>query len=197
MTCFVGVLTKEHPKRPTRSGAHAVFGDPWACKVGPGALSAAMKGIAMIFAERYHDISCGHRVHNHESKCAHLHGHNYRVTFACRAPALDSLGRVIDFSVIKEKLCMWLEDNWDHKFLAWVDDPFMAALASCIHIHYDAAAMVDGSIVWVPFNPTAENMAQYLVDVVGPAQLEGTGVMLISCRVEETRKCSATFILEE
>ena len=29
-------------------------------------------------AERYHDISCGHRVVGHESKCAFLHGHNYR-----------------------------------------------------------------------------------------------------------------------
>lgn len=28
----------------------------------------------------YHDISCGHRVYGHESKCAHLHGHNYRIT---------------------------------------------------------------------------------------------------------------------
>jgi 6-pyruvoyltetrahydropterin/6-carboxytetrahydropterin synthase len=43
---------------------------------------------------RYHDISCGHRVHGHEGKCRHLHGHNYRVHFTCIAEdgALDGVG---------------------------------------------------------------------------------------------------------
>ncbi|HET9130028.1 MAG TPA: 6-carboxytetrahydropterin synthase, partial [Terriglobia bacterium] len=74
-------------------------------------------------AKRYHDISCGHRVYGHESKCAHLHGHNYRVHFVCEAEQLDQVGRVIDFSEIKHRLCEWLEDNWDHKFLMWEQDP--------------------------------------------------------------------------
>lgn len=76
----------------------------------------------VITAERIHDISCGHRVHGHESKCALLHGHNYRVTFVCHVDTLDAVGRVIDFSDIKAKLCFWLEDHWDHKFLAWERD---------------------------------------------------------------------------
>jgi 6-pyruvoyltetrahydropterin/6-carboxytetrahydropterin synthase len=62
----------------------------------------------MITVSRYHDISAGHRVCGHESKCSHLHGHNYRITFECTADELDHLGRVIDFSLIKEKLCQWL-----------------------------------------------------------------------------------------
>ena len=36
-------------------------------------------------AERYHDISCGHRVVGHESKCRWMHGHNYRFHFKCEA----------------------------------------------------------------------------------------------------------------
>lgn len=133
-------------------------------------------------AERYHDISCGHRVYGHESKCAHLHGHNYRITFTCAAEDLDKLGRVIDFSVIKEKLCMWVEQKWDHKFLVWDMDPIKSFLLD-----------IDLTVVAVPFNPTAENMAKYLVEVVGPLVLAGTGVRLVRCRVEETRKCSATY----
>lgn len=133
-------------------------------------------------AERYHDISVGHRVHNHESKCANLHGHNYRVHFHCRAAELDSVGRVIDFSDIKSRLCMWLEDNWDHKMLIWSGDPMLPSLLE-----------IDPTVVEVPFNPTAENVAEYLVSVVGPQQLAGTGIDLVLCRVEETRKCSASF----
>ncbi len=133
-------------------------------------------------AKRYHDISCGHRVFQHESKCAHLHGHNYRVHFTCEAAQLDNIGRVIDFSDIKSRLCMWLEDQWDHKTLIWQNDPWAQVLPQ-----------IDPTIVIVPFNPTAENIAQYLVEVIGPQQLEGTGIKLVHCDVEETRKCSASF----
>lgn len=136
--------------------------------------------MSVLRAERYHDISCGHRVHGHESKCAFLHGHNYRVTFTCEAP-LDSVGRVIDFSIMKSTLCHWLEDNFDHRFLLWIEDPW-----------YKRLREVDDSVVGVSFNPTAENIAHWLLSVVGPRLLEGSGVTLVEVRVEETRKCSAT-----
>lgn len=148
-----------------------------------------------ITAERYHDISTGHRVVGHENKCRHLHGHNYRIHFVCEAAALDTVGRVIDFGVIKEKLCMWVENHWDHKFLAWENDPVMNAACDALGDAHrnDSNLMFAESIVFVPFNPTAENMAQHLVEVIGPQQLAGTGVTLVSVRIEETAKCSASF----
>ena len=139
----------------------------------------------MYEVERYHDISCGHRVHGHESKCAHLHGHNYRIFFTVQADnkQLDMIGRVLDFSVIKSRLCEWLETWWDHKMLIWVDDPMLD----------DLLDIDPEGVVPVEFNPTAENMAEHLVTVIGPKELEGTGCVLVACRIEETRKCSATF----
>lgn len=138
----------------------------------------------MITANRYHDISCGHRVVGHEGKCRHLHGHNYRIHFICAAPQLDGIGRVIDFSVIKAKLCAWLEDVWDHKMLIWQNDPLLPELQK-----------IDPSVVVVPFNPTAENIGQHILQQVAPELLHGTGVSLIKCVVEETRKCSAEVTL--
>lgn len=154
-----------------------------------------------ITASRYHDISCGHRVHGHESKCRHLHGHNYRIHFTCQAQphifATDNIGRVIDFGEIKAKLCMWVENNWDHKFLAWDQDPVMHALQDHLRFEDDEAeAIFDGSLVWVPFNPTAENMAEYLVHVVGPQMLTDTGVRLVRVDIEETAKCSVSYEVE-
>lgn len=146
----------------------------------------------MITAKRYHDISCGHVVSGHEGKCAHLHGHNYRIHFTVAAISgfiygqkkadhqLDDVGRILDFSVIKEKLCMWLENHWDHKFLVWQDDPRAKMLAE-----------IDPTVVWTRFNPTAENMAYELLNTIGPEQLSGTGCMLIEVLVSETAKCSA------
>jgi 6-pyruvoyltetrahydropterin/6-carboxytetrahydropterin synthase len=154
-------------------------------------------------AERYHDISTGHRVVGHENKCRHLHGHNYRIHFVCQAQqgveSLDKVGRVIDFGVIKEKLCMWVENNWDHKFLAWEQDSVIQLISQASARYNNAGqwdeeqAFFEESIVIVPFNPTAENMAEHLVKVIGPQQLAGTGVDLVSVRIEETAKCSASF----
>ena len=147
---------------------------------------------------RYHDISAGHRVVGHEGKCRHLHGHNYRIHFECTAPDTDELGRVIDFGVIKSALCMWVEDKWDHKMLLWQNDQ----LASAFEVVFDLNAglneknelsgILEQSIISVPFNPTAENMAAYLLEEIGPAQLDGTGVTLSRVTIEETRKCSAS-----
>lgn len=148
--------------------------------------------VAVVHAERYHDFSAGHRVAGHESKCAFLHGHNYRVHFNCQAPALDSLGRVVDFSVIKSTMCLWLEENWDHKFIAWESDPVVSLLLRATMGFSDEESTVHGSIVLVPFNPTAENMALHLLHEIGPKLLEGAGVTLVEVRIEETRKCSAS-----
>ncbi|HBD6162624.1 TPA: 6-carboxytetrahydropterin synthase [Shigella sonnei] len=162
---------------------------------------------------RSHEICAGHRVVGHESKCRHLHGHNYKFHFKV-APkhecgkvvtrgklvedGLDSVGRVIDFSVVKTTLCQWLEDNWDHKFLHWSRDNLIDALKiaasrpSCPLEHEDHEHFL-GSLVALPFNPTAENLAAYMVDVIGPQLLDEYGVELVECTIEETSKCHVNY----
>ena len=157
--------------------------------------------IGTFQATRFHDFCCGHRVVGHEGKCRNLHGHNYRVFFtveAGRVPMggaglsplpekqLDKVGRVVDFSVIKE-LGVWLEEYWDHKMLMWSQDPLLAIMD-------DQVQPLTGpvGIVEVPFNPTAENIAQFLVETVGPRVLP-EGIRLVKVVIEETRKCSASY----
>lgn len=134
---------------------------------------------------RYHDFCAGHTVTGHESKCRHLHGHNYRVTFHVQSLAnvLDEVGRVVDFSVVKEILCEWLENNWDHKFLIFKEDPRLDSLF----------ATDPNSLIVCAFNPTAENMAKHLVEVIAPALLEDTGLEVNGVVLEETRKCSISY----
>lgn len=166
---------------------------------------------------RYHDICCGHRVVGHEGKCRHLHGHNYRLYFEVRATPkvafelkepwmaeaplrpgrLDDLGRVVDFSVIKSTICEWLEENWDHRFVIWQKDPLVKRGGLLNPRSPDATSLdvLCGSIVLVPFNPTAENIARHLVEVIGP-ELLPEGIELYRCTVQETRKCSATYTKE-
>ena len=161
---------------------------------------------------RSHEICAGHRVVGHESKCRHLHGHNYKFHFKV-APkhgcgkvvtrgklvedGLDSVGRVIDFSVVKTTLCQWLEDNWDHKFLHWEGDPLIKALQVdcelCDETTGHDVRDFDNSLVSLPFNPTAENLAAYMVDVIGPQLLDEHGVELVECTIEETSKCHVNY----
>lgn len=142
-----------------------------------------MENRISITANRYHDICCGHRVYQHESKCSHLHGHNYRFHFSI-APdnSLDKIGRVLDFSVIKSVLCVWLEQHWDHKMLIWEEDPISQELKK-----------IDPSVVLVHFNPTAENIAIHFLEKIAPVLLFGYGCKLVSLTIEETRKCSVTY----
>ena len=162
---------------------------------------------AVVQASRYHDFSCGHRVVGHESKCRHLHGHNYRVYFYVQmvkdkqgsAAKIDQVGRVMDFTVIKEILCEWVEQIWDHKMLLWEDDPLLPYLGS-MWIANEGLEICNNSIVTVPFNPTAENMAEYLVEGVGPMLLSQPTVVekyglcvLQKVEIWETRKCMASY----
>ena len=135
---------------------------------------------------RKHEIHCGHRVVNHEGKCKNLHGHSYVFHLTCVKDTLDSVGRVIDFSVIKDKLCNWLEENWDHKLLLWEDDPWLNALK-----------LIDKSIVTVPCNPTAENLSKYLVEIIAPQLFYGLNIKLTQVLIEETSKCSASYAISD
>ena len=148
-----------------------------------------MTAQTMVLATRQHEICCGHRVVGHENKCRALHGHNYMFTLKCQAPALDEVGRVIDFSVIKSTLCEWLERNWDHKFLAWEEDEEMRLIVNA-PIPGNAWALLRESIVWVPFNPTAENIGTHLLEEVAPFVLP-SDVRLVWVEVRETGKCAA------
>ena len=143
-------------------------------------MTSASPSRLRISAIRHHDISCGHVVFGHEHKCRHLHGHNYRVHFRVSGER-DAVGRVLDFGVIKSRLCDWLEAHWDHRFLVWDEHPLAAALQAV-----DAQG-----VLLVPFNPTAENMARYLLEEIGPRQLADWPVRLDQVIVEETAKCRA------
>ena len=60
----------------------------------------------------------GHRLLDYDGKCAFPHGHTYRAEVFLKAASLDSLGLVFDFSELRSRIKSWIDDNWDHAFLA-------------------------------------------------------------------------------
>jgi len=140
----------------------------------------------MTTAVRRLQFCAGHRVWKHEHKCANLHGHNYIAFVHAEADQLDNLGRVIDFSVLKERIGGWIEQHWDHGFICHRDDT--EALRAMEAIPNQKTFLMDA-------NPTAENMADYLLRVVGPEQLADTGVRLVRVVLWETENCYAEVTL--
>ncbi len=136
----------------------------------------------MITAVRRIQFCAGHRVWKHEHRCRNLHGHNYTAFFHATAEALDPLGRVIDFGVLKERLGGWIDRHWDHGFICFRDDAEAIAAMS---------AVPDQKTFLLDENPTTENMAKHLLHVVGPEQLAGTGVRLVRVVLWETENCYA------
>ena len=143
--------------------------------------------MALITCTRRLQFCAGHRVLNHENKCAHMHGHNYVVFFEAAVEQLDGIGRVIDFSVLKERFGDWIDQNWDHGFIYWDKDAEVKAALD---------AMGEERRYEMPSNPTAENMAGHLLMHVGPELLSDTPVYLTSVRIWETENCYADAMME-
>lgn len=77
---------------------------------------------------RSFEIDYGHRLKNHESKCKNAHGHRGRFDVTVSAEDLDHVGRVIDFGVVKREVGGWLNEAFDHGFIAEEGDPIAAFL---------------------------------------------------------------------
>ncbi|MCA9194359.1 MAG: 6-carboxytetrahydropterin synthase [Planctomycetales bacterium] len=119
----------------------------------------------------------GHRLYRHGGKCEYFHGHNYVAEFFVTGQEVDSVGRVLDFADLKNRTKGWIDDHWDHSFLVCEQDQNAI----------DALSQVTPSRMFIlPYNPTAENMAIYLLNVVCPDVLEGTGARATRVRIWET-----------
>jgi len=135
-----------------------------------------------ITATRRVQFAIGHRVMRHESKCRHLHGHNFVFYLTAEADELDDLGRVMDFGVLKTGLGGWIEEHWDHGFvLCDADKPARAGLDA-----FSKAEGLQQKLFLIRDNPTAENLAKHVLEFVGPQVLSGTGVRLTKVTVFET-----------
>ena len=127
------------------------------------------------------EFDSAHRVMKHESKCRNLHGHRYIAEITARG-ALDALGRVIDFSVLKGVVGEWLDEYWDHGVILNKKDGELVDFV--MDQGWKCFVMED--------NPTAETMAAFLYRKSNEL-LAGSGVAVVHVRLYETPNCWADF----
>ncbi len=124
----------------------------------------------------------GHRLYEHGGKCEHFHGHNYVADIFVTGEKVDDVGRVLDFADLKQRTKGWIDENWDHSFLVFEKD--LNAIS--------ALEMVQPKRLFkMPYNPTAENMARYLLEVMCPQVLAGSGAKATAVRIWETDEAYA------
>ena len=127
------------------------------------------------------EFDSGHRLVNHEGKCAHPHGHRYVAEVTCEAQ-LDKIGRVIDFSVIKRHVGTWIDDHLDHAMI------INRADANLLQLHVDEG--------WRHFvmdvNPTAENLAELIYQKAAEL-LRDYPIKVTHVRIYETPNCWADY----
>lgn len=64
----------------------------------------------MYYIQKTMEISASHQLTlSYDSKCSHLHGHNWKITVFCKSAELNQDGMVIDFSEIKKRIHGYLD----------------------------------------------------------------------------------------
>lgn len=129
----------------------------------------------------------GHRLYQHGGKCEHFHGHNYVADFFVTGDEVDQVGRVLDFSDLKARTKGWIDEHWDHSFLVFEkDENAIRALEQ----------VQPRRLFKLPYNPTAENMARFLLEEMCPQVLQGTGARAVRVRIWETEESFAEATVE-
>ena len=122
------------------------------------------------------EFDAAHRLINHATKCANLHGHRYVVEVSCSSSKLDNVGRVIDFGEIKEVFGGWVDKNLDHTTILNRQDENLIGVISSIN---------KKPVYVVDFEPSAEYLAVHLLQIAD-GLLQPFGVKVNHLRLYET-----------
>lgn len=133
------------------------------------------------------EIDLGHRVTNHKSKCASLHGHRYKIEVGVDDKVIDSKGSsdegmVIDFGDLKDIMMKIIDRNFDHGFILWEKDSMVEVMKR------DEKT----KLVVIPFIPTAENLSKYWGEMMTLA-LNKKKIKIKYLKVWETPTSTATW----
>jgi len=114
------------------------------------------------------EFAAAHRIAGHAGACAQLHGHNYRVVAVVEGEALDELGMLVDFAVLRQALAA-VTGELDHRCLNEVP-----ALAGA--------------------NPTSEQLARHIYQALAKRlQEEGVIFRVRAVTVQESARSGATY----
>jgi 6-pyruvoyltetrahydropterin/6-carboxytetrahydropterin synthase len=161
-----------------------------------------------MLVTKYIEIDMGHRVPNHKSKCRNFHGHRYKIEVGVDYKVISTQGTsdegmVIDFGDLKQIMMEEIDAKYDHGFVMYEYDNFkemFEILKNGETIINEQGIVLDEpekleehvKIHFVPFIPTAENLAKHWFEIIKP-KLEKRKIKIKFVRVWETPTSTATY----
>ena len=136
-----------------------------------------------------HNFETAHRLSHHDApeKCQSIHGHSWWASVTIEGERLDSRGMLVEFGAFKKVWRAFLDTHVDHHLALKEDDPLGAAILS---------VMPEARVLFVPFDPTTENMARWLFDKSRELLSEvasDEGLRVVRLHVQETGVNAASF----
>lgn len=129
--------------------------------------------------KRFH-FEMAHTLYEYDGLCRNIHGHSYNLEITCIGkpriePGHPKDGMVLDFSELKEIVKSRVVSRFDHALMVnrLVSDKQKELLKQTTQ-----------RIIFVDFQPTSENIAAYIAEILQQHLPEG--VTLFSIRLYET-----------
>ncbi len=140
-----------------------------------------------ISTKHFIGFPCTHRQWKADSHCKYVHGYSRSFYFEFKSTELTKEGWVVDFGGLKE-VKVWLDDMFDHTFLASSDDPFLETFKQ----------LDKDGIIQLRVLPNAgmEGTAQFVYDQVNPMikKISNNRAWISRLEVRENEKNSAILI---
>jgi len=150
----------------------------------------------MIYVTKRVKWAMSHRLgRGYSGSCTNLHGHEYYADIKVGAKMLNQQGMVVDFKLLKDVIGSFL-DFIDHAMMDSEDTQLKKVLET-----------IGSKTKTVPFNPTAENMAQWMLDELNAGlvefgrlydfSLEPREVKVVSVKIYETATSWAEAVTDD
>ena len=119
------------------------------------------------------------------SHCSLLHGYALSFSFKFGCDHLDDKNWVVDFGDLKEIMMEELDAKFDHNSVFYENDINRSLLEQISETQ-------PKKVFFVPFIPTAENLAKYWYELVEP-RLKERGIKIKHLKVWETPTSTAIY----
>ncbi len=137
------------------------------------------------YISRKGKFDAGHRIMYERVQCANIHGHEFRYQMKFKYRSALEIGYPIDFKELKRIACRWIEDTFDHTFIANPHDKVMIDTCHKLQSKIYIMNLQDKKGFC---NPSAENIAKeifYAVSIL----MNNDNLKLVEIILHETSEC--------
>ncbi len=137
------------------------------------------------FISRKGKFDAGHRIMHERIQCANIHGQEFRYQMKFKYCSVLDIGYPIDFKEVKRIACRWIDDTFDHTFIANPHDKIMIDTCNKLQSKLYVMNLKDKKGFC---NPSAENIAKeifYAISIL----MNDDNLKLVELTLHETSDC--------